>query len=108
MVRRILTKGETGVLPQSIDYSSPCVASFSERLEVPICHKRGVNKHPQWVWKPKRKKHYLVMGMDVGLEEACNLSLCALVGRLAYRDYCSQKMSEWMKSSWEPVLGYST
>jgi hypothetical protein len=63
------------------DFNPPSEPSFSERQEVPICLKRGVYKRPQRVWKPKRKKHRLVMGMDVGLEEACNLALCALVGR---------------------------
>jgi hypothetical protein len=59
------------------------------------------------VWKPKRKKQRLVLGMDVGLEDACNLAMCALVGRFAYKERCTQKLSEWMKTSWEPGLGYT-
>jgi hypothetical protein len=39
-----------------------------------------------------RKQHRLVMGMDIGLEEACNLALCALVGRLAYRERLLSKV----------------
>jgi len=45
----------------------------------------GPCKKPQKVWKPKRKHPKLVLGMDVGLSEAVNLALCALVGHLAYK-----------------------
>jgi len=47
------------------------------------------------------------MGMDVSLEEVCNLALCALVGRLDYRSCCKQTLTDWMQCNWEPVLGYS-
>jgi hypothetical protein len=50
--------------------------------------KRGGLKRSTRVWRPKRTKHIMVLGMDVGLEESCNLALCALVGRLAYRSCC--------------------
>jgi hypothetical protein len=69
--------------------------------------KRGSHKRPSRVWRPKRTKHRLVMGMDVILEEACNLALCALVGRLTYRSCCKQTLTDWMQCNWEPVLGYS-
>jgi hypothetical protein len=36
-------------------------------------------------WKPKKQRRRLVIGMDVGLEETCHLSLCAVVGRFAYK-----------------------
>jgi hypothetical protein len=36
-------------------------------------------------WKPKKQRQRLVIGMDVGLEETCQLSLCALVGCFAYK-----------------------
>jgi hypothetical protein len=47
------------------------------------------------------------MGVDVGLEDSCTLSLCALVGRYAYRSRCKRPLDVWMESTWEPVLGYS-
>jgi hypothetical protein len=46
------------------------------------------------------------MGMDIGLEESCNLALCALVGRLAYRSRCSSSIEEWVQRFWKPLLGY--
>jgi hypothetical protein len=44
--------------------------------------------------------------MDVGLTEACNLALCALVGRLAYKEKCKQSMDAWITKHWKPILGY--
>jgi len=44
--------------------------------------------------------------MDIGLPEACNLALCALVGRLAYKDFCKQKLEDWIDNTWNPILGY--
>jgi hypothetical protein len=44
--------------------------------------------------------------MDIGLTEACNLALCALVGRVAYKQNCKQKLEDWMESTWKPILGY--
>jgi hypothetical protein len=44
--------------------------------------------------------------MDVGLEETCQLSLCALVGRFAYKTKCKLSFSDWMKEIWYPWLGY--
>jgi hypothetical protein len=41
------------------------------------------------VWKPKRQRRRLVIRMDVGLEETCQLSLCALVGRFSYKTRCT-------------------
>jgi hypothetical protein len=55
----------------------------------------------------KKTKRRMVMGVDVGLEESCNLSLCALVGRLSYRSLCNHPITDWMQSSWVPLLGYS-
>jgi hypothetical protein len=45
--------------------------------------------------------------MDVGLTEACNLALCALVGRLAYKEKCKQSMDAWISTHWMPILGYT-
>jgi hypothetical protein len=64
-------------------------------------------KLPMKVWKPKRTKHSLVLGMDIGLEYSCSLTMCALVGRMTYRHYCKRSVVEWMKASWEPIMGYS-
>jgi hypothetical protein len=44
--------------------------------------------------------------MDVGLTEACNLALCALVGRLSYKDKSNQSLEDWIAASWQPLLGY--
>jgi hypothetical protein len=46
--------------------------------------------------------------MDVGLTEACNLALCALVGRLAYKEKCKQSVDAWISIHWKPILGYIT
>jgi hypothetical protein len=47
------------------------------------------------------------MGADVGLEESCNLSLCALVGQLSYRSLCKQSLPAWVMTTWVPLLGYA-
>jgi hypothetical protein len=57
------------------------------------------NKKPQRVWKPKKSHPKLALGMDVGLSEACNLALCALVGRLAYKDKCNLRLEDWITAS---------
>jgi hypothetical protein len=59
------------------------------------------------VWKPKKARRKLVMGMHIGLEESCNLALCALVGRLAYQSRCSSTIDEWVQRFWKPLLGYT-
>jgi hypothetical protein len=43
--------------------------------------KSSFHKRRQKVWKPKIRHPKLTLGMDVGLPDACNLALCALVGR---------------------------
>jgi hypothetical protein len=67
---------------------------------------QGVNGHRVKVWKANKSKRRMVMGEDIGLEESCNLSLCALVGRLSYRSMCKLPISDWMQSTWVPLLGY--
>jgi hypothetical protein len=69
-------------------------------------HPNTTLKKPQRVWKPKKTHPKLVLGMDVGLSEACNLALCALVGRLAYKDKCNLRLDDWITDSWKPLLGY--
>jgi hypothetical protein len=44
--------------------------------------KRGFSRRCARVWKPKKTKRWMVMGVDVGLEESCNLSLCASGGEI--------------------------
>jgi hypothetical protein len=68
--------------------------------------KRGFTGRREKVWKVKKTKRRMVMGVDVGLEESCNLSLCALVGRLSYRSLCNHPIIDWMQISWVPLLGY--
>ena len=72
----------------------------------PTFKKPGFRKRTQNIWKPKRRHPKLILGMDIGLPEACNLALCALVGRLAYKDFCKQKLEDWIASTWKPILGY--
>jgi hypothetical protein len=64
-------------------------------------HKKSVR-----AWKPKKVCRRLVIGMDVGLEETCQLSLCALVGRFAYKTRSNLSFSEWMQVTWLPLIGY--
>jgi hypothetical protein len=45
------------------------------------------------VWKPNKTKRKMVMGVDVGLEESVQLSLCTLVGRISYRSLCECLLS---------------
>jgi hypothetical protein len=58
--------------------------------------KQGTHKRLQKVWKPKLRHPKLILGMDVGLSEACNLALCALVGRLDYKEKCKQNFDVWI------------
>jgi hypothetical protein len=69
--------------------------------------KRFTSKKTMRAWKPKRTKWKMVLGMDIGLEDYCSLSMCALVGRLAYRLLCKISITEWMQATWEPIMGYS-
>jgi hypothetical protein len=77
-----------------------------QRTNTPTCRPSSIKKKPQRVWKPKATHPKLVLGMDVGLTEACNLALCALVGRLAYKEKCNLSLEDWIAGSWEPFLGY--
>jgi len=47
------------------------------------------------------------MGADIGLEETCNLALCALVGHLSYQSLCKIYLPSWVLATWDPLLGYS-
>jgi len=80
--------------------------SFEEPVRG-VVGKRQPTKLPMKVWKPKRTKCSLVLGMDIGLEDSCSLTMCVLVCRMAYRHYCKSSVAEWMKASWEPIMGYS-
>jgi hypothetical protein len=48
----------------------------------------------------------MVLGDDLGLEEAVSLALKALVGRLSYRSRCSSSITDWVRMYWYPLLGY--
>jgi len=69
--------------------------------------KSNFHKRKQKVWKPKIRHPKLTLGLDVGLPDACNLALCALVGRLAYKEKCKQSLDSWIKENWTPLLNYS-
>jgi hypothetical protein len=90
-------------------YSSVCLKdkptswnSQRDSLKVKEAHIKKIVR----VWKPKRQRRRLVIGMDVGLEETCQLSLCALVGRFSYKTRCTTTFREWMHSHWLPICGY--
>jgi hypothetical protein len=57
-------------------------------------------------WKINRKTKRLVLGDDVGLENLCKMSVCALVGRISYKSLNPQPLEDWMKTNWLPLLGY--
>jgi hypothetical protein len=65
---------------------------------------KGIRKK---LWNSNRSKRRMVMGADIGLEETCNLALCALVGRLSYRSLCKKSLPAWVMSTWTPLLGYA-
>jgi hypothetical protein len=60
-------------------------------------HREKPYSHSVKFWKLKKTKCKLVLGMDIGLEESCTLSLCALMGIIAYRSRCTTVLEEWMK-----------
>lgn len=64
------------------------------------------HRNPTRAWNPKKARRRLVIGMDVGLKETYQLSLCALVGRFAYKSKCSLSFTDWMKDVWNPIIGY--
>jgi hypothetical protein len=70
-----------------------------------LCVKEQQRKKVTWVWKPKKVRRRLVIGMDVGLKETINLSLCTLVWRFAYKKKCDTSFSTWMKKTWIPIIG---
>jgi len=57
-------------------------------------------------WLPNRTRHKMVLGDDLGLDEAVSLALNDLVGWFSYRSRCSTPISMWVKMHWIPILGY--
>jgi hypothetical protein len=57
-------------------------------------------------WIPNKTRRKMVLGDDLGLDEAVNLALTALVGRFSYRSKCSTSLIDWVKLHWLPLLGY--
>lgn len=57
-------------------------------------------------WIPNRSRRNMVLGDDLGLEEAVSLAVTALVGRLSYRSRCSTPITEWVRRFWVPLQGY--
>jgi hypothetical protein len=72
----------------------------------PVILKDSRTRKEDKAWKPKKTRCRLVIGMDVRLEETCQLSLCALVGRFSYKHKCNLTFTDWMKEVWQPRLGY--
>jgi hypothetical protein len=89
----VLLRETTGTKPVSIQ---------RESLRV----KETQHKKVARAWKPKKVRRRLVIGMDVGLEETCKLSLCTLVGRFAYKSRRNITFSTWMQLTWLPIIGY--
>jgi hypothetical protein len=95
-------------LKKGVDSSDRQKCELGERRSLPgqTPIKKGIHKRRQKVWKPKLRHPKLTLGMDVGLTEACNLALCALVGRLAYKEKCKQNLDAWITTHWKSLLGY--
>jgi hypothetical protein len=50
----------------------------------------------------------MILGDDLGLEEATTLALNALVERFYYRRRCTTPLFTWVKTHWLPILGYAS
>jgi hypothetical protein len=93
----LLTDAETSPLeplPEKFPpkpYASNRYCGFKKLKSTPT-----IKQNKQKVWKPRQTHPKLTLGMDVGLTEACNLALCALVGRLAYKDKSNQSLEDWI------------
>jgi hypothetical protein len=48
----------------------------------------------------------MILGDDLGLEEATTLALNALVERFSYHRRCTTPLFTWVKTHWLPILGY--
>jgi len=48
----------------------------------------------------------MILGDNLGLEEATNIALNALVGRFSYRSRCITPLYSWVKTHWLPIFGY--
>jgi hypothetical protein len=49
----------------------------------------------------------MVLGGDVGLEDACKLEMCALLGRFTYRVMGQFGIMSWMTKKWQSLVGYT-
>jgi len=49
----------------------------------------------------------MVLGSDIGLEESVSLSLCDLVERISYKRLCHSDLTEWVHTTWRPIMGYA-
>jgi len=102
------------VWPRTVPFYLPGLEEILHQFKVGsmIPGSGGVGKEhstnfPYRVWKPKKTKRKMVLGMDIRLVESCSLALCPLVGRLSYHHFCNRFVLVWMKDTWEPILGYS-
>jgi hypothetical protein len=82
--------------------SPPCgVASLASPKSVPQIFS---GRKP---WLPNQTRRKMVLGDDLGLEEAVTLALNALVRRFSYRSRCTTPLFTWVKTHWIPILGYA-
>ena len=58
-------------------------------------------------WKPKKGRCKMVLRGDIGMEESCNMTMCALVRRFTYRAMRRKGIIGWVANTWSPLLGYT-
>jgi hypothetical protein len=58
-------------------------------------------------WKVNKVKRRFILGSNIGLEDACMMALCTLVGRFSYCKFVQVPIESWVESTWKPLLGYS-
>jgi hypothetical protein len=100
---------------QTEKFQSTAQASrLNEKVAYPSERVRFTHKNPhstgiqRKAWKTNRKVRKMVLGSDVGLEEACRFALYGVVGRFAYSYLSNVNISVWIKEQWAPLLGYSS
>lgn len=82
------------------------LSSFCSPIQGSLKEKDTLPRKEVKVWKLKRQRRRLVIGMDVGLQDTCQRSLCALVGCFVYKTCCAIPFAEWMRSHWTSICGY--
>jgi hypothetical protein len=50
-------------------------------------------------WKDNKVKWRFILGSDIGLEDACMMALCTLVGMFSYRKFVQVSIERWVDST---------